>query len=340
MNVGSSESDAKGFFETGSIYGKNKIDHYIELERSKNFPTPSDYRSTNRNMSQSKRERASFKGGKQNVATNVTACESGFEKSIVIAYTVPSTKPGQENQTAIISTDSFFSKQYEKYPVGFNTVTGTGVSLRGEFPVLVSSETHINQTYRVNTFLFTERSSNSNSTNSHYYDNLISANTDMRNKFSWHPFIDGHAKTDANFSTLSKAFVGTKYNSYSITDQAPQVINVGYADPGAIIFRSISLNTTNINPPVTDKVIFIDGIAPTFETISSTKYPTSRPLFVYVKKAHIGVIPGLKEFMAEYVSDRAIGEEGYLTDRGLVALEKSSLTKVRADVNSMKNFKP
>ena len=84
----------------------------------------------------------------------------------------------------------------------------------------------------------------------------------------------------------------------------------------------------------------IDGIAPSFETIASTKYPTSRPLFVYVKKAHIGVIPGLKEFMAEYVSDKAIGEEGYLTDRGLVALEKSSLTKVRADVNSMKNFKP
>ncbi len=88
------------------------------------------------------------------------------------------------------------------------------------------------------------------------------------------------------------------------------------------------------------KGLKIDGIAPTFETIASTKYPTSRPLFVYVKKAHIGVIPGLKEFMAEYVSDRAIGEEGYLTDRGLVALEKSSLTKVRADVNNMKNFKP
>ena len=88
------------------------------------------------------------------------------------------------------------------------------------------------------------------------------------------------------------------------------------------------------------KGLKIDGIAPTFETIASTKYPTSRPLFIYVKKAHIGVIPGLKEFMAEYVSDKAIGEEGYLTDRGLVALEKSSLTKVRADVNSMKNFKP
>jgi len=92
----------------------------------------------------------------------------------------------------------------------------------------------------------------------------------------------------------------------------------------------------------TDKLkgLKIDGIEPTFETIASAKYPTSRPLFIYVKKGHVGTIPGLKEFVVEYVSDRAIGEEGYLTDRGLVALEKSSLTKVRADVNSMKNFKP
>lgn len=88
------------------------------------------------------------------------------------------------------------------------------------------------------------------------------------------------------------------------------------------------------------KGLEIDGIEPTFETIASAKYPTSRPLFIYVKKAHINVIPGLKEFMVEYVSDKAIGEEGYLTDRGLVALEKSALSKVRADVNNMKNFKP
>ena len=88
------------------------------------------------------------------------------------------------------------------------------------------------------------------------------------------------------------------------------------------------------------KGLKIDGIAPSFETIASNKYPTARPLFIYVKKAHIGVIPGLKEFVVEYVSDKAIGEEGYLTDRGLIALEKSDLTRVRNDVNNMKNFKP
>lgn len=88
------------------------------------------------------------------------------------------------------------------------------------------------------------------------------------------------------------------------------------------------------------KAIKIDGVAPSFETISSDKYTAARPLFVYVKKAHINVIPGLREFMEEYVSNKAIGEEGYLADRGLVALEKSELTKVRADVKLLKNFKP
>ena len=55
-----------------------------------------------------------------------------------------------------------------------------------------------------------------------------------------------------------------------------------------------------------------------------------------MKKAHIGVIPGIKEFMAEYVSEKALGEEGYLSERGLVALPKADLAKVRADVKSLK----
>jgi len=84
----------------------------------------------------------------------------------------------------------------------------------------------------------------------------------------------------------------------------------------------------------------IDGVEPTYETISSGKYPASRPLFIYVKKAHIGVIPGLQEFVNEYVSDKALGEEGYLADRGLVPQLKADLARTRADVKSLKNFAP
>jgi phosphate transport system substrate-binding protein len=84
----------------------------------------------------------------------------------------------------------------------------------------------------------------------------------------------------------------------------------------------------------------INGVEPTYETISSGKFPASRPIFIYVKKAHIGVIPGLREFVNEYVSDKALGEEGYLVDRGLVPQPKSDLARTRADVKALKNFTP
>jgi phosphate transport system substrate-binding protein len=72
----------------------------------------------------------------------------------------------------------------------------------------------------------------------------------------------------------------------------------------------------------TDKVqgSMIDGVAPEFESISDGKYPISRPLFFYVKKAHVGVIPGIREYLAEFTSEGALGEYGYLTDKGLIPL--------------------
>lgn len=88
------------------------------------------------------------------------------------------------------------------------------------------------------------------------------------------------------------------------------------------------------------KGLAIDGVEPTFETISSAKYTASRALFVYIKKQHLAAIPGLKEFVQEYVSDKAIGQEGYLTDRGLVPLHKSEFAKVKEDTKVMKNFVP
>jgi phosphate transport system substrate-binding protein len=74
----------------------------------------------------------------------------------------------------------------------------------------------------------------------------------------------------------------------------------------------------------------IDGITPTFDNIASQKYPVSRFLFIYVKKAHLGVIPGLREFVTEYVSDRATGGDGYLADKGLVPMSAGELAKVRS----------
>ena len=83
----------------------------------------------------------------------------------------------------------------------------------------------------------------------------------------------------------------------------------------------------------------VDGVGPTFENIASSKYPVSRPLFIYVKKAHIGVIPGLKEFVAEYTSDRAFGADGYLVDKGLIPLSAAEVKQVRADATALKNLR-
>ncbi|MBL8660568.1 MAG: PstS family phosphate ABC transporter substrate-binding protein [Rhodospirillales bacterium] len=71
----------------------------------------------------------------------------------------------------------------------------------------------------------------------------------------------------------------------------------------------------------------INGIADTYENISSGEYPISRSLFIYVKKAHVGVIPGLQEFLVEFTSDKASGPEGYLSDKGLIALPDAEREK-------------
>jgi phosphate transport system substrate-binding protein len=68
------------------------------------------------------------------------------------------------------------------------------------------------------------------------------------------------------------------------------------------------------------KAVSINGVLPTPETIGDGSYSVSRPLFIYVKNAHRGVIPGLDDFVNEYVSEESFGPEGYLSERGLIPL--------------------
>ncbi len=77
------------------------------------------------------------------------------------------------------------------------------------------------------------------------------------------------------------------------------------------------------------KAASVNGVYPTLETISSGAYPISRSMYIYVKKAHIGVTPGLDQFIAEFVSDAASGPGGYLQDRGLVPLPQAELLSQR-----------
>jgi phosphate transport system substrate-binding protein len=84
----------------------------------------------------------------------------------------------------------------------------------------------------------------------------------------------------------------------------------------------------------------VDGVEPTFDSIASGKYGVSRSLFFYVKKAHVGVIPGLPEYIAEFMSDKAAGDEGYLADKGLIPLPAAERQKYRADGVALKVLRP
>lgn len=90
----------------------------------------------------------------------------------------------------------------------------------------------------------------------------------------------------------------------------------------------------------TDKVagISVEGVEPEFEAIASGQYPISRPLFFYVKKAHVDVIPGITEFLTEFSSEKAWGEEGYLSDKGLIPMPEAERKQFAEDVKNMKSM--
>ncbi len=77
------------------------------------------------------------------------------------------------------------------------------------------------------------------------------------------------------------------------------------------------------------KVATVNGIVPSTETIASGEYPVFRPLFFYVKKAHIGVIPGLKEYVEFFTSDDMIGPDSPLAEYGLVAAPDAEREAIR-----------
>lgn len=80
----------------------------------------------------------------------------------------------------------------------------------------------------------------------------------------------------------------------------------------------------------------IEGKVPTYEAIADGSYPVSRPLYFYVKKAHVEVIPGIKGYLAEFASEKAWGKEGYLADKGLIAMPDAERKTMAANVASLK----
>jgi phosphate transport system substrate-binding protein len=79
------------------------------------------------------------------------------------------------------------------------------------------------------------------------------------------------------------------------------------------------------------KVATMSGVVPTTDSIAKGEYPVSRPLFFYVKKAHIGVIPGLKEYAQFFVADELAGPEGPLAQYGLVSDPELAATQAMVE---------
>nr|WP_314121930.1 substrate-binding domain-containing protein [uncultured Brevundimonas sp.] len=102
--------------------------------------------------------------------------------------------------------------------------------------------------------------------------------------------------------------------------------------PGSLGVFGYSFLEQNLD---TVKAETIDGVSPTADTIASGEYPLSRSLYIYVKKAHIGVIPGLQQFVQEFLSEGSAGRGGYLADRGLIPLPEDQLLAQRAVIAAM-----
>jgi phosphate transport system substrate-binding protein len=79
----------------------------------------------------------------------------------------------------------------------------------------------------------------------------------------------------------------------------------------------------------------IESVEPTFESIADKSYPISRPLFFYVKKAHVGVVPGIQGYLNEFTSEKAWGEEGYLAEKGMIPLPSEERAAMAANTKGL-----
>ena len=107
------------------------------------------------------------------------------------------------------------------------------------------------------------------------------------------------------------------------------------ANPGAVLVTSYGVFEANL-----DKLngVLVDGIEPNFQTIANGSYLMARPLYMYVKKASAGKIPGLEEFIIDFISDEAWGPAGYLRTYGLIPLgeeEKEKYAEIAISMTPM-----
>ena len=79
----------------------------------------------------------------------------------------------------------------------------------------------------------------------------------------------------------------------------------------------------------------VEGFEPTFDSIADGDYKVSRPLYFYVKKAHVGVVPGIEEYLREFTSESTWGDEGYLADKGMIPLDAELRKSIAKSVKEL-----
>ncbi len=105
------------------------------------------------------------------------------------------------------------------------------------------------------------------------------------------------------------------------------------ANPNALGIFGFSFLDQNSDKVQSSK---IEGVAAEFDSIADGSYPVSRPLYFYVKKAHVGTIPGMAEYLAEFTSEKTWGEEGYLSDKGLIPMPEQERAAFKSDAENLK----
>ena len=160
---------------------------------------------------------------------------------------------------------------------------------------------------------------------------------------AWNSLVMSEGCTDAAKSLFKEA--GKK------SDECEKIREDGYAveagENDTLIVQKLSSNPNAfgffgysylISNKDKVKAASIEGVKPSLEGIQDYSYPVARPLFFYVKKAHIGVIPGVQEFLKEFTSNKAMGSRGYLADIGLVPLSSDKYKTTRTAALDLKTI--
>jgi phosphate transport system substrate-binding protein len=147
-----------------------------------------------------------------------------------------------------------------------------------------------------------------------------------------YPFVSAMEKNDFKAAAHAIREDGAYVEAGENDNLIVQKLNANPDALGIFGFSFLDQNTDVIQGS------FVDGVQPTFDAIADGSYPVSRPLFFYAKKAHMEVIPGMKEYLVEFTSEKTWGPDGYLADKGMIPMPDEERKQFASNVKNMKSL--